>query len=148
MIEFPDTKDTKDAIRLVIGRDIDFIFKSFTECSTCSGLGYYDEVNQSSLNSFCPVCSGMYWIASESIVTVNSHVRWRAADEPQREVGGETVMGDCIITIASDALTSSQLDNIQEIRVDERNLVPMRIIPRGVPNIDRYRIMARQWNKE
>jgi hypothetical protein len=65
-IEFPETKTTKDAIRLVIGRDVDFVFKSFTACVTCSGLGYYDEINQSSLNSFCPVCSGVYWISAES----------------------------------------------------------------------------------
>jgi len=147
-IEFPETKTIKDAIRLVIGRDIDFVFKSFTECPTCSGLGYHDEVNESSLNSFCTVCSGVYWIPTESIVTKNAHVRWRSADEPRQETGGETIIGDCIITISSDALTSIQLGSIQEIRVDERKLVPMRTIPRGVPNIDRYRIIAREWNKE
>jgi hypothetical protein len=147
-IEFPSTKTAKDAIRAAIGRDVNFVFESFSACATCSGLGYYDEVNNSSLDSFCPNCSGIFWIPTESIVAVKSHVRWKLADESQKEIGGETFTGDCIITIASDALTSNQLASIKEIRVDSRKLVPTRTIPRGVPNVDRYRILARQWDKE
>ncbi len=148
-MEFPNTKATKDAIRAVIGTDVTFVVQGTpSPCPVCSGAGLFDEVNEASLNSFCTTCSGLYWLTVDDEIEVNAHVRWAREDEPSREVGGSTLMGDCYITVAIDALTTTQISKVKEVRVDGRKLEVYRAIMRGVPTRDRIRFVCREWGKE
>jgi hypothetical protein len=94
-------------------------------------------------------CSGLYYLpSSNSTVTIKSHVRWLSGDILEHGIAGSTLAGDCIITISNDDLTEEQLDIIKEIHVDDRILYPQRITKKGIPNVDRLRIVAKEGSKE
>ena len=148
-ITFPATKPTKDAIRQAIGQTVTFIIRGVaTACPVCSGLDYYDEVNEASLDPYCTTCSGQYWITADVYSGVVAHVRWRTQDQPDMQVGGETFDGDCIVTIDVDAISSSNIVKIKEVVADSRKLQVYRTIYRGVPQRDRIRFICREWGKE
>jgi hypothetical protein len=148
-MEFPATKTTKDAIREVIGHLAVFVIQGDeTACPVCSSADLYDGVNEVSLDSFCTTCSGAYWLTEDVASGVVAHVRWRTEDQPDMQQTGETLIGDCFVTIPVDALTSSQIDKIKEIRVDSRKIQPYRTIYRGAPTRDRVRFVCREFGKE
>jgi hypothetical protein len=148
-IEFPSTKTTKDAIRDAIGQTVTFIIGgAATACPTCSGLGLYDGTNEASLDPYCSVCSGLYWIVSDISTEVTAHVRWRTQDQPDMGVAGETFDGDCSITIDIDDISEANIVKIKEVRADSRKLQVYRTIYRGVPQRDRIRFICREWAKE
>lgn len=148
-ITFPATKTTKDAIRQVIGQTVTFVIRGVaTACVVCSGLDYYDEVNEASLDPYCTTCSGLYWITADVLSGVVAHVRWRTQDQPDMGVGGETREGDCFITIDIDAISPANIVKIKEVRVDSSKLQVYRTIHRGVPTRDRIRFVCREFGKE
>lgn len=119
-----------------------------TPCPVCSGLDYYDEVNEASLDPYCTTCSGKYWITSDIESGVMAHVRWRTQDQPDMTVGGEIFDGDAMITIANDGLSEANIVKVKEIVADSRRLQIYRTIYRGVPTRDRIRFVCREWGKE
>ncbi len=148
-ITFPATKSTKDAIRAVIGQTVTFVIRGdATACPVCSGLDYYDEVNEASLDPYCTTCSGQYWLTVDTLSGVIAHVRWRTQDQPDMGVGGETFEGDCFITIDINAISSSNIVKIKEVRADSRKLQVYKAIQRGVPTRDRIRFVCREFGKE
>ena len=148
-ITFPVTKSTKDAIRQVIGQTATFVIRGVaTPCPVCSGLDFYDEINEVSLDPYCVTCSGQYWTTADVYSGVVAHVRWRTQDQPDMGVGGETFEGDCFITIDINAISASNIVKIKEVRVDSRKLQVYRTIYRGVPARDRIRFVCREWGKE
>lgn len=145
---FPSTKATKDAIRNAIGVSTTFVIQgSPTACSICEPSGY-DPVNESSLDPFCPECSGLYWITEDDNIDLIAHVRWSRGDELNRDVAGMTLDGDCSVTIGIDDLTTEQLGKIKQVIVDGRTLEVYRSIYRGVPERDRIRITCKEFGKE
>lgn len=149
MIQFPATKTTKDAIRDAIGQVVTFVIRDDqVACPVCSGLGYYDEVNQASLDPFCSTCSGLYWLVADLYSGVVAHVRWRTQDQPNMDVAGETLEGDASVTIASDSLSEANMVKIRYIVADSRKLQVYRTIYRGVPTRDRIRFICKEWEKE
>jgi len=148
-ITFPQTKATKDAIRDAIGQVVTFVLEGVaTPCPVCSGLDQYDPVNESSLNSFCTTCSGLYWIVADVSSGIVAHVRWRTADQPNMDVGGETMEGDVSITISIDDLSNANIVKIKHIVADSRKVQVYRTIYRGVPTRDRVRFICKEWGKE
>jgi hypothetical protein len=148
-IEFPATKDTKDAIRQAIGQTVTFVLRGDpTPCPVCSGLDQYDPINESSLNPFCTTCSGLYWLIGDVTSGINAHVRWRTEDQPNMGVAGQTMEGDCSITISVDALSSANIVKIRHVIADSRKLQVYRTIYRGVPQRDRIRFVCKEWGKE
>ena len=148
-ISFPATKATKDAIRNAIGQTVTFVIRGDpTACPVCSGLDQYDGVNEASLNPYCTVCSGQYWITDDVYSGVVAHVRWRTQDEPDFGVGGSTPEGDCYITIDINAISESNIVKIKHVIADSRKLQIYREIHRGVPSRDRIRFVCREWGKE
>lgn len=148
-INFPPTKSTKDAIRQAIGQVATFILQGdAVACSVCSGADLYDSVNDLSLDPFCATCSGKYWITQDVESGILAHVRWRSGDESDYGIAGETLMGDCFVTIAIDSLLESQIVKIKEIVVDDRKLEVYRTMKRGVPDRDRIRFVCREVGRE
>jgi len=148
-ITFPSTKATKDAIRDAIGQTATFVIRGVeSPCPVCSGLEYYDEINEASINPYCTTCSGFYWITADAYSGVTAHVRWKAQDQPDMTVGGNVPEGDCTITIDIDDISSDNIVKIKEIIADSRRLQVYRTIYRGVPQRDRIRFVCREWGKE
>ena len=148
-IQFPTTKTTKDAIRQAIGQLVTFVIQGIAEpCPVCSGLDLYDSVNELSLDQFCTTCSGKYWITSDVSSGIMAHVRWRTGDESDWGIAGETLEGDCFITISIDSLSESNIVKIKEIYADSRKLEVFRTTKRGVPTRDRIRFVCREVGKE
>jgi len=148
-ITFPTTKTIKDSIRSAIGQEVTFVIQGDpVACPVCSGLDLYDGVNETSLDPFCGICEGAYFLTTDISSGIVSHVRWRNADQPDMGQTGETFVGDCYITIDIDALTEAQLTKVKEVRVDDRRLQIYRTMKRGAPSRDRVRFTCREWGKE
>jgi hypothetical protein len=148
-INYPTTKNTKEAIRQAIGQTVTFVLQGDARaCSTCSGADLYDSVNDLSLNQFCPECSGAYWITDDVESGILAHVRWRTGDESDYGVAGEVLEGDCFITISIDSLSEAQIVKIKEVVADGRKLEVYRTTKRGAPTRDRYRFICREVGKE
>jgi hypothetical protein len=123
-----------DDIRGVIGRTVDFhTIVSVSGCSVC-GL---DPVTNTSADSFCVVCSGVYWIPTYSVVTRSGHVTWGKADMMNWYPGGQQFDGDCRVQIKLLNDTMSMLDDTEFVVVDEKVLEIDSIIIRGVPTPNR-----------
>ena len=91
-ILFPeDTEETIDAIRDAIGRDVLFVTATYSGCNTCS----LDPTTNTSTDSFCPTCSGIYWIPTYTENAINAHVTWAGADIMGWVAGGQYFDGDC-----------------------------------------------------
>lgn len=150
MIQFPQTKTTKDAIREAIGRPATFVLRGEepSACLTCSGSGFYDSVNELSLNQFCTVCSGAYWFTSDVGLSLTAHVRHRTGDEADWGIAGSVDIGDCTITISIDDLSDSQIVRIKEIITDGLRFKVFRTIKRGVKERDRIRFSCKLVGEE
>lgn len=149
MVQFPETKTVKDLIRDAIGQTVTFTIRgNVSACSVCSGANLYDSVNEVSLDPFCDVCSGMYWITQDTTSGVVAHVRWRSGDESDFGIAGETLIGDCSITVSVDDLPDSQIVKVKGVIADNRKLEIFRTIERGVPSRDRIRFICREVGKE
>ena len=146
-IQFPsDTKSIKDTIRQEIGQTVTFVIRGdSTACPTCSGL--YDSVNELSLNQSCSTCSGAYWLSNYTDLDIVAHVRWTTGDESDFGIAGDSLTGNCSVTISIDSLSDAQISKIKEIIVDDRSLKIFRTIKRGIPTRDRYRLICREIGK-
>jgi hypothetical protein len=78
------------------GRDVDFFYVYSTyACPICD----LDPVTQTSINSYCPVCSGVYWIDVYSGVTMSAHVTWKFDYQNEFETGGRIFIGDARVKV-------------------------------------------------
>ncbi len=110
IISFPSTKAIKDSIRDAIGQDATFVFEGdVIECSLCSASGLYDPINETSLDSWCPTCSGAYFLPTDVEVDIKSHVRWNYGDQKDMDSAGYIPLGDCSITIDKDDMDIEML---------------------------------------
>ena len=149
VIQFPTTKTTKDAIRQAIGQTVTFVIEGVaTACETCSGLFQYDPNNETSLNPFCETCSGVYWITADVYSGIVAHVRWRTGDESDYGIAGQTLQGDCFITIDIDSLSPASIVKVKEVIADSRRVKIYRTIKRGIPSRDRIRFVCMEVGKE
>ena len=135
-ISFPeDTESTIDAIRDAIGRDVNFVTATLSGCTT-SGC-YLDPVTDTSTNSFCPTCSGLYWIPSYTQNAVNAHITWAGADIMGWVAGGQYFDGDCRIQIKYTATNLSLVEDAEYVEVDNKVFTIRSKILRGVQNLNR-----------
>jgi len=137
-IIWPDnTDEIIDSIRDAIGREIEFEYLAGTiPCSACS----LDPVTNTSDDSFCPVCSGLYWIETISGYTVSGVVTWGPSDRPEWESGGQMLGGDCVIQVNLDDDILEILPKTKTVVVDEHTMEIRRKQLRGVKNLNRILI--------
>ena len=144
-IVFPtDTYETIDAIRGAIGRDVDFYVPTLSGCPVCD----LDPVTNTSTDSFCDVCSGVYWIKTYSIITLSGHVTWGPADVLQWYPGGKMDDGDCRIQIKYTTENDTTVEDVDYVVVDNRQVEIKRVTPRGVPSINRLLLDCVEREKE
>lgn len=138
---FPDTTETLDAIRATIERPITINVKvQGTPCSACE----LDPITNTSVNSFCTVCSGLHWINTISGYTISGHVRWTRLEQPMYSPGGIIDQGDCIVTVKYSELTLTNIQNSDHFIVDERDLYLKNYVKKGVRQLNRIRIILKE----
>jgi len=144
-ITFPtNTEETIDAIRGVIGRDVTFYLVDYTTCSSCS----LDTLTNTSTDSFCPTCSGVYYIPVPSGVTISGHVTWGNTDQLMWAPGGQVFDGDCRIQIK---YTLNNLDTVKNCEYVEADNIRLRVdkhILRGVKDLNRIIILLSEEERE
>jgi hypothetical protein len=121
-------------IRGLIGRDVSFyIVASSYPCATC-GL---DPVTGKSTDSFCPTCSGEYWIPVISETTVSGHITWGKAENLDWTTGGQFFDGDCRLQIEYSASNRNMVKNAKYVVVDDVRMSVRDVSYRGVPQLNR-----------
>ena len=98
MFVWPGTKVRNQIEEIIhtVGRDVDFfyVYSSYA-CPICD----LDPVTQTSVDSYCPVCSGVYWIDVYSGVTMSAHVTWKFDYQNEFETGGKYFVGDARVKV-------------------------------------------------
>lgn len=145
-ITFPtDTKDTIDKIRNAIGRDITFIQQvAVSGCSACS----LDPINNTSTDSFCTVCSGLYWIPIYEEKPVNAHITWSKFDRLQWVTGGQYYDGDAMAQIEYTEENKALTEPKTHVIVDDKIMYVDARFFRGVPELNRILIGLKEEEKD
>jgi hypothetical protein len=133
IITFPETRETIDAIRSGIGRDITFYERYKTPCTGCS----IDPITNTSTNSFCIVCSGEGYTYTYSGTTMVAHITHAQDEIVDWHTGGKLVDGDCRVQID---YTLANLDLVKKsdyVLVDNEEYDVRKTILRGVKALNR-----------
>lgn len=140
------TRETIEEIINAIGRDV--IFYTYT-LSGCSYSGdSLDPVTNTSTNSFCPVCSGKYWIPTWSGTSIKAHVTWKFADKNDWQTGGYTFLGDGIIKVMYSGPYMSVIESAQYAVVDGKQVNIEKVTLLGVPSVNRIILDFKERNNE
>ena len=137
-IIWPDsTKQVIDDIRGAIGRDVEFfVVASSIACHVCS----LDSITGHSTDSFCPICSGIYWIPVFSGYTISGHVTWAGVDAENWYSGGYQFDGDARVQIEFTIANLDIVDRAEYVHVDNKIMEISDFILRGVQSINRILI--------
>lgn len=137
-VVWPDnTKTVIDSIRGAIGRDVEFfVVASSIACPTC-GL---DPITDHSTDSFCPTCSGVYWIPVYSGYTCSGHITWGSADFQDWVSGGYQFDGDVRVQIEYTVANLDIVDRSVYVHVDNKVMEIKDFILRGVQSLNRILI--------
>ena len=143
----PFPNNTRQQIEEMIeqdGRPVTFyIVESTTECPMCS----LDPISNTSTDSFCPTCSGEYWIPVYSGWTITAHVTWGKADNRAWETGGMLDNGDCSVKFMYSGAYQNFVEISEYAIIDSRIMDVQRVIPRGVPEINRLIVELKEREK-
>ena len=138
---FPNTVAIKDAIRASIERSILInVAVEGTPCPICD----LDPITNTSTDSFCDTCSGVYWLNTTSGYTVSGHIRWKLSDQPLYTAGGVIEEGDCIVTIKHTEPNLTAVVNSKSIIIDGKDLYRIGYVLKGVQELDRIRIILKE----
>lgn len=133
----PFPSNTREIIEQMInmdGREVTFgVIVSQSGCYSCS----LDPISNTSTDSFCPVCSGEYWINTYSGWDVTAHVTWGRSEDRDWQTGGMVDNGECSVKFMHTAEAEAIVHSAKYVIVDDREMDIQRIILRGVPEINR-----------
>lgn len=142
---FPDnTREIITDIIDMIGRDVTFyVVTSISGCSLCS----LDPVSNTSTDSFCPTCSGEYWIPTYSGWVTTAHVTWGRSEDKQWVTGGMVDDGTVTAKFMHTADAEEIVHNAKYVIVDDREMDVVDIILRGVPAVNRIIVKLKEKEK-
>lgn len=140
-ITFPsNTAEIIDSIRGAIGRDVYFYTEEKIPCSACD----LDPVTDTSLNSFCLVCSGLGYTYTYEYTQVSGHVTHNPQDVMKWTAGGQLYEGDCRVQIKFTEEYKTLVEGASYVIVDGDKYDVHKKIYRGVPSINRILIDLKQ----
>jgi hypothetical protein len=125
------------------GRPVTFnVTASVSGCYNCD----LDPISHTSTNSYCPVCSGQYWINTYSGWEVTAHVTWGKSEEKDWQTGGMVDNGECQVKFMHTPEAEEIVHNTEYVVVDDRIMktIPNGIILRGVPEINRIIVKLKE----
>ncbi len=127
---FPEgTFDQINQIRGVVGRIVTInVIEGNTACPDCT----LDPITNTSTDSFCETCDGLYWTPVISGYATSGHVRWLSADQNMYTPGGIVPEGDCKVTIQHTDLNMDRVERSNTWVVDSKTLYPLKIQVRGI----------------
>lgn len=139
---FPsNTRDTIENIINMIGRDVTFYtVTSLSGCSLCN----LDPVSNTSTDSFCPTCSGDYWIPVYSGWVTTAHVTWGKSEDKEWQTGGMVDNGDVTAKFMHSQVAEEIVHNAKYVVLDDRIMDISNIILRGVPDINRIIVKLKE----
>lgn len=146
-ILWPETlvREQIEEIRTAIGRNIQInITVSGVGCPICS----LDPITNTSVNSYCPVCHGLYWLETTSGILVSGHVRWFSSEKPYLQPGGQLPEGDCQVTIAYTDANLSAVEHAQDFIVDAKRMTLKSYKLKGVKTPNRIAIVMLEEGKD
>lgn len=137
--------NTRDIIEQIIdmdGRQVTFQVFTYSGCQDCN----LDPISGNSTDSYCPTCSGEYWIGTVSGWDVTAHVTWGKSEEKSWETGGMLDNGDCTVKFMHTPEAEEIVHAAKYVIVDDRTMVaiPGGIILRGVPEVNRIIVKLRE----
>lgn len=140
----PFPANTRQLIEEMIsydGRDVTFyIITTVSGCDSCN----LDPLTNTSVDSYCATCSGMYWIPFYSGWTVTAHVTWGRSEDIQWVTGGMIDNGECQVKFMHTDEAERVVFSSQWVDVDGREMDIDRIILRGVPEINRILVKLKE----
>jgi hypothetical protein len=146
-ISFPsNTRGVIESIINSVGRDVTFWSSTMSGCSA-SGCGL-DPVTNTATDSFCPICSGNYWIPTWSGDIIKAHVTWKYSDQDDFHTGGNVFLGDGIIKVMYSGIYMDVINNAEYVGVDGKQVDIQRVTLLGVPSINRIVLDFKQRSKE
>lgn len=129
--------ETIETIRGVIGRAITINVRTQGQpCPVCN----LDPVTNLSVDPWCYVCSGSYWINTISGYTISGHVLWGTAESPLIQPGGLIPEGDCKVTILFTDEFEQLVKSAKDFIVDGKTMSLKSYRLRGVPTPNRIAI--------
>jgi len=129
-----DTVTIINNIRNAIGRDIEFQYVvSSYECPDCN----LDPVTDTSDNSFCPTCSGEYWIDVISGYSTIAFISWGPSDRLRWESGGTLSDGVCVVQVELTDTIEDIIPKTTCVVVDSRIMEIKKSMRRGVQPLNR-----------
>ena len=140
---FPsNTKDIIESIINDIGREVDFFYVYSTyACPVCN----LDPNTGHSTDSFCPTCSGEYYIDVISGVTWSGHVTWKFNYENQWETGGKDIIGDARIKVLHSDEREELLKDVKYVELDGKTMNIEKITLLGTkPTVNRIVIDVKE----
>lgn len=134
-----------DSARESIGRNISIFTAERTACTLCTPSGYYNASLDQTVYFNCPVCSGRYWLTTETETVVLARVHWTNDEAIDTTPGGKYFVGDATATVDPSyrTLAESAQDENGRVVVDGHNMQIIKIIPVGSPEPNRYRIVLK-----
>lgn len=127
-----------------IGRPVEFfyVYSSYA-CPICD----LDPITNTSVDSFCPVCSGSHWIELISGVSISGHVTWKYSEALNWYAGGQQMDGDATIRINYSPSVYEIVDKTKYMIVDSREMQIKRLNLRGAPEYNRIVISVLEKEK-
>lgn len=136
-----NTTEIIDAIRGAIGRIAYFyVVETTTPCNVCN----LDPITNTSTDSFCPVCSGQFWIYTYSGVAISGHITHGPLDFANWQTGGILLEGEARVQIKNTPEYVTIVDNTEWIEFDSRSWEIKTVTPRGVQGINRLLIDVKE----
>src|SRR5690349_21577545 len=134
MITWPaGTRDVIEEIINAIGRDVTFVTSTLSGCYNCD----LDPVTDTSTDSFCPICSGLYWIPTYSGHDITAHVTWKFSDKQDWQTGGMTFLGDGIVKVMYSGPYMDIIEETDYMVVDGSQVNIEKVTLLGVPSVNR-----------
>lgn len=144
IITWPSTtKEIIDDIRTAIGRVITFYTETVSGCSVCS----LDPISNESTDSFCPSCSGLYWIPVLTTSGILAHITWGSSESLNWVSGGQLFEGDCRVQIEYTPEHITVVDTSAYVEVDGKKMDINKKILRGVQPLNRILLDLKERDK-
>lgn len=136
-----NTRPQIEEIIGMIGRNVTFYTVASQEaCPFC----VLDPITNTSTDSYCPTCSGDYWINIYSGWTVLAHVTWGQSESKNWMTGGMLDDGTCQVKVMHTPSGEGIIYSSQWVDVDGREMDIERITLRGVPEVNRILVRVKE----